>query len=196
MPHREAAMEEKLRTTEADLNAKIDVLRSELGGVEQRLDAKIDGVEQRLTATIHSEVKGLDAKIDALDKKIDGVEQRLDAKIDGVEQRLTATIHSVEQRLDAKSDGVEQRLTATIHSEVSSAVGSALERFSEIFGVVDEKYGTLVGGVRQDLDEHRFDRSLHLQAEKGPRPRSTRASRRVATRPAPKTKKKPPRKRS
>lgn len=98
----------------------------------QGLDAKIDGV---------------DAKVDALDAKIDGVEKRLDAKIDGV---------------DAKIDGVEQRLSRAIYSEISRALGVIEERFTTLFGLLDEKYGQKIAELREDLDSHRNDTEIHL----------------------------------
>jgi hypothetical protein len=40
-------------------------------------------------------------------------------------------------------------------------LGVIEERFSELFGLLDEKYGGAVDGLRSDLDAHRFDGSIH-----------------------------------
>jgi len=101
-------------------------------------------------------------------------EMRLDTKIDAIAQKV---------------ESVEERLTARISSEISKAEA----RFRDLVALLDEKYGSELHALREDLDAHRADRAHRQQTAPRPAPKPMKKRAAPVAKPA---KGKPPKKKS
>ncbi len=117
-----------LNTRIADLNTRIDDVRTDMGNMEARLNTKIDSVEQRLNA-----------RIDEVNGRIDEAEQRLNGRMERMESRLTVRMDAHDHRFDI----VDERLRAVEQGN------------AEVIGAVNMMQTIVVETLNREIDSER-----------------------------------------
>jgi hypothetical protein len=116
------------------------------------------------SAKLEATVDTLAADVKDLSAEVKQVRVDLGAEIKQVRVDLE-DLRTEVKTLRTDLESMEHRLSQKISTEIAHALGVIEERFVNLFGLLDDKYGGATSELRRDLDEHRFDRSIHLPRE-------------------------------
>ena len=103
----------------------------------------------------------VEKKLDALSNEVGSLREEFTERFEQVDKRFEQVDKRFD-RLESELKATEQRLLTAINSEIARAVGFAEERFVELFGLLDEKYGGVTKELRSDLDAHIANKIVHV----------------------------------
>jgi chromosome segregation ATPase len=121
--------------------------------VEQKLDTLSNEVGS-LREEFSNEVGSLREEFGSLREEFCSFREEFTERFEQVDKRF--------DRLESELKSTRQQLLAAINSEIARAVGFAEERFVELFGLLDEKYGGVTKELRSDLDAHIANKIVHV----------------------------------
>ena len=140
-----------------DVGEKLEALVTELRDHRRETEQRFDRNDQRFEK-IDQRFEKIDQRFEKIDQRFEKIDQRFE-KIDQRFEKLEGEVAELRSELRA----TEQRLVTAINTEMTRGLGVIEERFTELFGLLDDKYRSETTALRRDLDGHVNDTTVHVQ---------------------------------